>query len=144
MQRQHRNRKQARGFTLIELVIVIVILAILAGLAVPRYIRTVNRSRSNEALTILGHLRESAERYYARYQNYSGIASNFSNLDFDPLAISGTASWTYLASGQGLDAYTFTACFTTAPCTAAFADRVDLIKAGSTVTVSGQGQFSGI
>lgn len=134
------NRTQTRGFTLIELVIVIVILAILAGLAVPRYLRTVNRSRANEALTILGHLRESAERYYARYGSYAGIANDFSNLDFNPTDVSGTASFTYAASGQAADAYTFTGTYT-----GTGAGTVVLSKAaGGAVTVSGTGQFSGI
>ena len=138
MQLLHRNRT-ARGFTLIELVVVIVILAILAGLAVPRYLRTVNRSRANEALTMLGHLRESAERYYARNQTYATIANDFSNLGFNPTDVSGTASWTYAASGQAADAYVFTGTFT-----GTGAGTVILTKAaGGAVTISGTGQFSG-
>ena len=139
--RRHNTRSRARGFTLLELVVVIVILAILAGLAVPRYMRTVNRSRANEALQILGYLRESSERYYARYGSYAGIANDFSNLDFNPTDVSGTASWTYVASGQAADAYTFTAAFTAG----ATSDKVTLSKAtGGAVTITGTGQFSGI
>ena len=134
------TRSRARGFTLLELVVVIVILAILAGLAVPRYMRTVNRSRSNEALQTLGYLRESAERYYARYSSYSGIANDFGNLDFSPTDVSGTPSWTYAASGQAADAYTFTATYTGSGGGTAVLSKA----AGGAVTVTGTGQFDGI
>ena len=141
MLKHGRRRTPSKGFTLLELVVVIVILAILAGLAVPRYMRTVNRSRSNEALQTLGYLRESAERYYARYSSYSGIANDFGNLDFSPTDVSGTASWTYAASGQAAEAYTFTATYTAG----AASDKVTLSKAaGGAVTITGAGQFSGI
>ena len=45
-----RNKK---GFTLAEIMTVLVILSVVAGLAVPGYFRTVEQSRSNEARTNL-------------------------------------------------------------------------------------------
>lgn len=45
-----RNR---RAFTLMELLVTIVILGIMAGLAVPSYQRTIEQSRSNEAIVNL-------------------------------------------------------------------------------------------
>lgn len=39
------NKKKKRGFTLIELVIVIAIIAILAGVAIPRYQKSKNKAR---------------------------------------------------------------------------------------------------
>ena len=134
------RRKQAGGFTLLELVIVIVILAILAGLAVPRYVRTVNRSRANEALEMLLQIRSSCERFYARQGSYATIAADLSNLDFDPTQVSGTAQWTYVASGQAADAYIITGTFA-----GAGGGTVLLTKAAAgAATISGTGQFAGI
>ena len=134
------SRKRARGFTLLELVIVIVILAILAGLAVPRYIRTVNRSRANEALEMLTQIRASCERFYARNGSYAAILADLSNLDFDPTQVSGTAQWTYVASGQGGDAYTITATYG-----GGGGGTVVLAKAvGGAASITGTGQFAGI
>ncbi|MBL7131775.1 MAG: prepilin-type N-terminal cleavage/methylation domain-containing protein [Candidatus Omnitrophica bacterium] len=60
-----------RGFTLLELVIVIVIIAILAALAIPQYMITTERARAAEGLLILDAVRNSQIRYYARWADYS-------------------------------------------------------------------------
>ena len=52
------------GFTLLELIIVIIILGIVASLALPRFVRTAAGARAQEALTHLGVLRESMERCF--------------------------------------------------------------------------------
>jgi type II secretory pathway pseudopilin PulG len=48
-----RIRRSVLGFTLTEILIAGVIMAVLAGLAVPAYFRTMEQSRSNEALSNL-------------------------------------------------------------------------------------------
>ena len=45
--------QNTKAFTLVEIMIVIVILAIVAGMAIPAYNGTVERSRENEAVTNL-------------------------------------------------------------------------------------------
>ena len=42
------------GFTLLELLIVIIILGVLAAIALPQYLRTVERGKSSEAMIHLG------------------------------------------------------------------------------------------
>ena len=69
-----RTHKQG-GFTLLELLMVVIIIAILASLALPQYIRATERSRATEALQILGALRASEHRYRAQSakNDYTGV-----------------------------------------------------------------------
>lgn len=136
------KRNHARGFTLLELVIVIVILAILAGLAVPRFMRTATRSRGAEALQMMVEIRSSCERFFTRNSatGYATIAGDLANLDFDPANVGGTANFTYAADQQAADAYRITATYT-----GAGGGLIRLTKtAGNSPTIDGTGQFSGI
>ncbi len=60
------------GFTLLELLIVVVILAVLAGLALPQYIRTIARSKEAEGWQNLATLRSAETRYYAEWEKFTG------------------------------------------------------------------------
>lgn len=53
-----------KGFTLLEVLIVIIIMGVLAGLAIPRFSNTIEQSRAMEALSTLGELRQSLQRCY--------------------------------------------------------------------------------
>ena len=55
--------KSNKGFTLIELIIVTVILGILAAVAVPRFMGTVNRAEAAAEDAVLNNLRANAENY---------------------------------------------------------------------------------
>ncbi|MEL7474243.1 MAG: prepilin-type N-terminal cleavage/methylation domain-containing protein [Planctomycetota bacterium] len=63
MNRIAHARRQA--FTLIELIAVIIVLAILAGVAVPRYFDYADRARESSAKGILGGVRSGVASYYA-------------------------------------------------------------------------------
>ena len=68
---------QKSGFTLLEIIIVIIIVGVLASLALPRFFSTVEFSRSTEALASMSSLRGSVERcYLAQGGNYSGCTMN--------------------------------------------------------------------
>lgn len=60
-----RSRKHAAAFTLIELIAVIVVLAILAGVAVPRYFDYTDRARSAAVQGTLGNIRSAIQNFYA-------------------------------------------------------------------------------
>ena len=65
------NRK---GFTLLELVVVIIILGILATLGIGQYLTMVERSRGAEARNILGQVRSAAAAHYLEYGTLTAVA----------------------------------------------------------------------
>jgi prepilin-type N-terminal cleavage/methylation domain-containing protein len=62
-----------RGFTLLELIVVVIILGVLATLGIQQYMRMIEKSRGAEAKTILGQIRTAAVGY--RLQNANSCAS---------------------------------------------------------------------
>lgn len=64
--------KQSRGFTLIEVMIVVAIVAILAAVAVPAYTDYVLRGKMTEAFNNLGAFRVQMEQYYQDNRKYDG------------------------------------------------------------------------
>jgi len=89
--------KDQRGFTLLELLMVVVIIAILASLAVPQYIKTTERARMSEAISNLSSLRQSAIRLKAEVSPATWLvaAPVGNSYDFNPAELSGNAQYGY-------------------------------------------------
>ena len=69
----YRCRMQAsHGFTLIEVMIVVAIVAILAAVAIPAYTDHITRSKLTEATTNLGTLRVQMEQFFQDNRTYVG------------------------------------------------------------------------
>lgn len=71
--------KKAKGFTLVELVIVIVIVGILSIVAVPIYRGYTRKAMASEGKALLGTIQTSEKVYYAEYARFGGSGTDFAN-----------------------------------------------------------------
>ncbi|HEY6880276.1 MAG TPA: prepilin-type N-terminal cleavage/methylation domain-containing protein [Polyangiales bacterium] len=76
--KQPRSRRP-EGFTLIELMIVVVILGILAVVAIPSYRSYVYRSKTTEAIGFLGEIKSRQEAYRADFGQYAQVSVTLSS-----------------------------------------------------------------
>lgn len=65
-------RSNSRGFTLIEVMIVVALISILAAVALPSYRDYVRRGQTAEAFSSLSDFRSKMEQYYQDNRKYGG------------------------------------------------------------------------
>jgi prepilin-type N-terminal cleavage/methylation domain-containing protein len=70
----NRNLSSQHGFTLIELVIIIVVLGILAAVAIPKYQDIATEARESSCKASLGGLRSGVAIWYAKEAVKSSVA----------------------------------------------------------------------
>jgi type IV pilus assembly protein PilE len=68
-------RRVHKGFTLIELMIVVVVIAVLSAIAVPSYKYFVTRAKRAAARTAIQNMAQQQERYFTQNNGYLAIAS---------------------------------------------------------------------
>jgi type IV pilus assembly protein PilE len=82
-----------RGFTLIEIMIVVAILAILAAVALPNYFGSVRKSRRADAIALMSQVAQAEERWRTNNSTYSNDFGT-SQLAVRSTAASGVTSLT--------------------------------------------------
>lgn len=121
---------RARGFTLIELMVVVAIVAILAAIAVPAYSRYAFRSRRGDGQALLLRIATAQERHYATYNKYGSL----SDIGFDIVT---SEKGYYTASIPASSASAFTA--TVTPTGVQASDQCGSLS----ITNTGKKTFSG-
>jgi type IV pilus assembly protein PilA len=86
--------KGKKGFTLIELMIVVAIIGILAAIAIPNFLKFQAKSKQSEAKSNLGAIFTGQISYFGENNDYS----NFSAINWSP---SGTQRYRYTMTGWG-------------------------------------------
>jgi type IV pilus assembly protein PilA len=66
------NRREDGGFTLIELIVVVMVIAVLAAIAVPLYAGYVRRATASEGVTRLGSIMTASKAYYQKFDQWPG------------------------------------------------------------------------
>jgi type IV pilus assembly protein PilE len=110
-----------KGFTLIELMIVVAVIGILAGIAYPNYTQYVRRGKAAEATSTLANLKSRMEQYFQDNKTYADVGGGVvapcspaagSTKYFTYSCTTQTATTFTLTatpvSGQGVDNFTFT------------------------------------
>ena len=70
------RRHRSRGFTLLEVMIVGVIVAVLAAIALPSYSDYIQRSKISEAISNLSDMRTRLEQFYLDNRSYPAAPGN--------------------------------------------------------------------
>lgn len=107
-----RQLGREKGFTLVELMIVVAVVAILAAIAYPSYQNQVRKSRRAQAKADLVESAQILERYHTVNNSYGTSMAAVNGLT-NQSPRTGTAQYTIAISNQAANTYTLTATPTT-------------------------------
>lgn len=80
LKQMHSRMRTRKGFSLVELSVVVIIIGVLAAFGIPRMLKSVERSKASEAFKYLASVRAAQERYQARESTYT---ANLADLDIE-------------------------------------------------------------
>ena len=95
--------KNKKGFTLIELMIVVAIIGVLAAIAIPNFLNYQCKAKQSEAKSGLGTIRTTQEAYFAEYDTYGDAIAK---IGFET---KGNARYNFSILGGDTNSYTASA-----------------------------------
>lgn len=123
-----------KGFTLLELLIVVIVIGILATIAIPQFLNSVEKARVAKAKNALGLIAHAEKMYRAERDSYIGgddaLAALNDYIEMDQLRVDD--DWDYIVTSDDASTFTITA-----------EKEDDVAHAGETITMDQDGVCGG-
>lgn len=88
--------RKRTGFTIIELLIVVIIIGVLATIAVPQFTKAIEKAKMSKAQNMIGIITKAQAMIYAETDNYSNDLTGATGLkNYIAEIRSNDGSWTY-------------------------------------------------
>ena len=69
----NNKKKTKKGFTLVEMLVVVIIIGVLTAVALPSYMKSVEKTRTAQAISTLGQIAKAQHVYNAKHGRYSSM-----------------------------------------------------------------------
>lgn len=102
------------GFTMVEMMIVVIIIGVLAGIAIPNYMRSVEIAKCAQGMGVLKTMRTAALDYFRENDTFAAMDMTTLN-DQVGANFADTPDWTFAVSAVGASTFTLTATRTRGP-----------------------------
>ena len=100
-------KKCSKGFSLVELMIVVAVVAILAAVAIPAYNNHILRTRQADAHHKLLDIKAAQEMYYSQYDRYADLTDGTTFTDLLSFDVDDSTYYSYTITAA--DSFDFTA-----------------------------------